>query len=271
MFVVDWADNKVYAYDLATRARDSTKEFNLAATNTKSEGLWCNGDTVWVAEDDFTGSNDIFAYNRADGTANTDVDFPALDPNVNGSPLNANPRGIWSNGTTMFVVDDEDARVYAWKMSDQTRDSAKEISLDAANADPEGLWFDGRVLWVIDDADDEVYAYDLPGAQPANTRAVGTPAIDTAAPEVGVEVAAVFTGITDPTDGLASAPIHYQWIRVDGSDETDLDGETGSTYVPTADDVGKHLKVRVVFDDDAGNRSIPARAPRSARWWATRR
>ena len=154
MFVVDWADNKVYAYDLATRARDSTKEFNLAATNTKSEGLWCNGDTVWVAEDDFTGSNDIFAYNRADGTANTDVDFPALDPNVNGSPLNANPRGIWSNGTTMFVVDDEDARVYAWKMSDQTRDSAKEISLDAANADPEGLWFDGRVLWVIDDADD---------------------------------------------------------------------------------------------------------------------
>ena len=179
MFVVDWADNKVYAYTLSTKARDATKDITLAGGNTKAEGVWCDATTVWVAEDDFTGSNDIFAYNRADGTQNTDVDFPDLDPTVNGSPLNANPRGIWSNGETMFVVDDEDATVYAWNMSDQTRDSDKEISLDSDNADPEGLWFDGRVLWVVDDADDRVYAYDLPGAQPDNTRADGGPGVRT--------------------------------------------------------------------------------------------
>ena len=380
MFVVDWADNKVYAYDLVSKARDSTKDITLAAANTKSEGLWCNADTVWVAEDDFTGSNDIFAYNRADGTANTDVDFPALDPTVDGSPLNANPRGIWSDGTTMFVVDDEDATVYAWKMADQTRDSDKEIALDADNADPEGLWFDGRVLWVIDDADDRLYAYDLQGAQPDNTIASGAPAVRTptsedvwtatltaashslidgvgyitnpspavgslspgtftvdevtytitalydgdsdanegilylaldkevsrdftisvggasffsasaihnavatgevylwsganlswtatdtisvvlsvdAVPEQGVEVRADVSGIRDPTDGLENAFFHYQWIRVDAMDEIDLAGETGSTYTPTADDVDKHLKVRVIFDDDAGNRERP--------------
>ena len=379
MFVVDWADNKVYAYDLATKAHDSTKDITLAGGNTKPEGVWCDDDTVWVVEDDFTGSNDIFAYNRADGTQNTDVDFPTLDPTVDGSPLNANPRGIWSDGTTMFVVDDEDATVYAWKMSDQTRDSAKEIALDSDNADPEGLWFDGRVLWVIDNSDDKVYAYDLPGAQPGNTIAYGDPEIRTpttedvwtatltaatnalgvgyitdlnpdvgslspgatftvdevtytvkslydrsitanegslvlvvdkelprgfkfsvpggsfssssgfrdpdvngfrytwpdaalswsasdtisvvlsvdSVPEQGVEVTADVSGITDRTDGLANAFFHYQWIQVDGTAEVELDGETGSTYTPTADDVGKHLKVRVIFDDDAGNKEYP--------------
>ena len=179
MFVADYDDHKVYAYTVSTKAHDSAKDITLHADNNLAEGLWCDADTVWVVEDDVTGSNDIFAYNRADGTQNTDVDFPDLDPEVMGSPLNANPRGIWSNGETMFVVDDEDATVYAWKMSDQTRDEDKEISLDSDNADPEGLWFDGRVLWVVDDADDRVYAYDLPGAQPDNARADGVPGVRT--------------------------------------------------------------------------------------------
>ena len=262
MFVLDRADHEVYAYKMSDKSRDSTKDINLAGANDKSEGLWCNGDTVWVAEDDFGGSNDIFAYNRADGTANTDVDFPALDPVVDGSRLNANPRGIWSNGETMFVVDNEDATVYAWKMADQTRDSAREISLDADNVNAEGLWFDGRVLWVIDNTDDSVYAYDLPGAQPGNTPASGDPAVLTPdTPEAGDELTADVSGITDGTDGLANAYFYYQWIRVDGTDETELDGETGSTYTLTGDDVGTQLRVRVIFDDDAGYREYPRTSP----------
>ena len=263
MFVVDRADSAVYGYTLATKAYDLLKFFTLANTNTNSEGLWCNDDKVWVAEDDVTGSNAIFAYNRADSTTNRDVDFPDLDPTVDGSPLNANPRGIWSNGTTMFVVDDEDARVYAWNMSDQTRDSAKEIALHSDNADPEGLWFDGRVLWVIDDADDKVYAYDLPGARPDNTPAVGSPAVSIPSGsdlEAGVVVTADISGITD-SDGVDDAEFLYQWIRVDGSDETELEGETGPAYTVVDDDVGSHLKVRVVFDDDAGNQEYPRTSP----------
>ena len=379
MFVVDRDDNKVYAYTLSTKARDSTKDITLASGNTMAEGVWCNGDNVWVVEDDDVGSNDIFAYNRADGTRNTNVDFPDLDPTVNGSPLNAAPRGIYSNGETMFVVDDEDATVYAWKMSDQTRDSDKEIALDSDNADPEGVWFDGRVLWVVDDADDKVYVYDLPGAQPDNTRASGVPGVRTptskdvwaatltvgthrlfgdghisetnplvgsfspqatftldgvtytvvslyssvddlifgldkeppreftlsaagksfvsagrqydvfaswyeyrwpdaglswsehdtisvglsfdSAPKEGVELTADTTGIMDSTDGVANAFFHYQWFRVDGTDETELDGETGPTYTATSADGGKHLKVRVIFDDDAGNQEYPRTSP----------
>ena len=80
-------------------------------------------------------------------------------------------------------------------------------------------------------------------------------------PKDGEEVTADVSGITDSTNGVASAHFDYQWIRVDGTDETDIDGETGSTYTPTADDVDKHLKVRVVFDDDAATRNTPAPAP----------
>ena len=69
------------------------------------------------------------------------------------------------------------------------------------------------------------------------------------------------SGITDSTDNVASAHFDYQWIRVDGTDETDIDGETGSTYTPTGDDVEKHLKVRVVFDDDAGYLEYPRTSP----------
>ena len=70
------------------------------------------------------------------------------------------------------------------------------------------------------------------------------------------------SGITDSTNGVAGAHFDYQWIRVDGTDETDIDGETGSTYTPTAADVDKHLKVRVVFDDDAGYLDYPLTSPR---------
>ena len=59
-------------------------------------------------------------------------------------------------------------------------------------------------------------------------------------------------GIVDP-DGLTSPTYGYQWIRVDGSVETDIGTETGSTYTPGADDLGKKLKVRVSFTDDASN------------------
>ena len=256
MFVADFADAKVYAYNLSTKAYDSTKDIALHSSNDKPEDVWCDATYVWVVDDDTSGNNDIFAYNRADGTRNTAVDFPDLDPIVSGNRLNANPRGLYSNGATMFVVDDEDATVYAWKMSDQTREAGKEITLDSDNADPEGLWFDGRVLWVVDRGDDNVYVYDLPGAQPDNTVADGTPTISGTLSH-GDTLTADTSGITDSTDGLANAHFLYQWIRVDGTTDTELDGATASTYTTTPGDVSKNIKVRVVFDDDAGYKEYP--------------
>ena len=81
------------------------------------------------------------------------------------------------------------------------------------------------------------------------------------APKKGGELTADVSGIMDSTDGVANTFFHYQWVRVDGTDETELDGETGPAYTPTDDDVGKHLKVRVVFDDAAGNKEYPRTSP----------
>ena len=41
----------------------------------------------------------------------------------------------------------------------------------------------------------------------------------------------------------------------------EIDGATGSTYTPTDDDAGNNIKVRVVFDDDAGHREYPRTSP----------
>ena len=263
MFVADDGDEKVYAYNMSDTTRDSTKDITLDSANGDAKGIWCNSTHLWASQDEDSLSSKVFAYQRSDGSHVSAMDFAAstLSPSTSdGTINNSDPRGLWSDGTTMFVIDDEDEQVYAYQVSDRTRDAAKHAALDGDNSQATGLWFDGRVLWVADRGDDSLYVYDLPGAQPNNTPAAGGPAVG-AFPRVGIELTADIDGITDATDMLANAVFHYQWVRVDGTDETDLDGQTGSTYTPTGDDLGKHLQVRVVFDDDAGNKEYPRTSP----------
>ncbi len=260
MFVADSGDNKVYAYKMSDTTRDSSKDVALDADNGSAHGLSCDSAHLWVADD----TNDhltskIFVYLRSDGSHASTLDIGAgtLSPsNTDGTINNHRPSGMWSNSTTLFVADHVDDKIYAYQLADRTRDDAKNLSLDTDNTDAEGLWFDGRVLWVVDTSDLQLYAYDLPGAQPDNTPAIGVPTLGATAQQ-DIELTADISGITDSTDGLDNVLYLYQWIRVDGADETELAGETGSSYTPTADDVGKNLKVRVIFDDDAGNQEYP--------------
>ncbi len=92
------------------------------------------------------------------------------------------------------------------------------------------------------------------GETRSNTPATGAPAI-TGTAQAGQTLSAGLGTIADANGLPATFPDDYafQWIRVDGSDETDIPGATSSTYEPVAADVGKTLKVRVSFTDDAGN------------------
>ena len=83
-----------------------------------------------------------------------------------------------------------------------------------------------------------------------NTAATGEPAI-TGTAQVGQTLTAVTTGITD-ADGLTSPTYTYQWIRVDGT-EADIAGENSSTYTLVDADLGKTIKVKVSFTDDASH------------------
>ena len=84
-----------------------------------------------------------------------------------------------------------------------------------------------------------------------NRPATGLPTIGGTA-QVQETLTADISGIADE-DGLTSVSYSYQWIRGDGNTDTDISGETASTYTLVSADVGKAIKVRIIFTDDAGN------------------
>ena len=85
-----------------------------------------------------------------------------------------------------------------------------------------------------------------------NAPATGTVTI-TGTAEVGQTLTVSVSGVTDG-DGVPSGVTYtYQWVRVDGTDETDIAGATSSTYALVAADQGKKVKVKVSFEDDVGN------------------
>ena len=86
-----------------------------------------------------------------------------------------------------------------------------------------------------------------PGEAPANTPAEGRPAISGTA-RVGEALTASTAGVSD-ADGLENAVFRYQWIR----GGADISRATGSSYTAADADEGERLKVRVAFEDDAGN------------------
>ena len=70
--------------------------------------------------------------------------------------------------------------------------------------------------------------------------------------EVGRELFAWTGDIADgdePSSGFA-----YQWIRVDGTTEADIEGATSNSYTLTSDDEGKRIRVKVSFSKTAGTR-----------------
>ena len=83
--------------------------------------------------------------------------------------------------------------------------------------------------------------------QAANNPATGAPTINGTA-RTGETLTATTTGISD-SDGLTSATFTHRWL----ADDTEISGATGSSYTVTDGDVGKAIRVRVSFTDNAGN------------------
>ena len=142
---------------------DSDREITLASGNDKAEGIWGDAEHIWVAEDGSAGDNAVYAYDRSDGGVDSGVDLESSLLEAT-PPGNLDPHGLWSDGERMYVVDGEDAAVYAYVRSDQSYDAFGGVPLQAANDHAEGLWYDGRLLYVVDAEDDKVYTYALPRA-----------------------------------------------------------------------------------------------------------
>ena len=148
----------LFAYSLSDQTRDSSKDVQLGSFNKDPITIWSDGETVW-AIDDTLGNDYLYAY-HIDPEPN-EVGQLILHQIVQLHTDNADPVGIWSNGNNIWVSDSEDDKLYAYDLSDKSRKSGRDISLDSQNADPSNIWSDGETIWVLDTNDKHAYAYDL--------------------------------------------------------------------------------------------------------------
>ena len=98
--------------------------------------------------------------------------------------------------------------------------------------------------------------------QQTNTPATGAPTINGTV-QVGETLTADTSGIAD-ADGLTNASFSHQWIRNDGSTDTDISEATDATYILADVDEGETIKVRVSFTDDADNNETVTSAATAA-------
>ena len=84
-----------------------------------------------------------------------DIDLSAAD----------RPRGLWSNGETLWVADWR-KRLNAYRLADGQRHPGNDIDTGKEDEDPSGLWSDGRTLLATNWQGSEVRASQLPGGAP---------------------------------------------------------------------------------------------------------
>ena len=99
----------------------------------------------------------------------------------------------------------------------------------------------------------------VPGPAPVNAPATGSPTISGTA-QVGETLTTDTSSISDE-DGLTNVAFGYQWVSSDGNADTDISGGTGSSFALTDSELGKTIKVKVSFTDDAGNDETLTSAP----------
>ena len=129
--------------------------------------------------------------------------------------------------------------------------------------DANGTSYASFTFRVSDGTDESAADYSMTvNVTAVNDDATGKPTIEGTA-QAGQELTAHTDGISDP-DGKTKAEngdedyaYTYQWIRVDGANDTEISGETSNAYTLTADDIGKTVKVKVSFTDDADNDEGP--------------
>ena len=111
-----------------------------------------------------------------------------------------------------------------------------------------------------------VSAINVNGTGPASDTAMATiPSAATGVPAItaanAFRVPGVLTankGSIADADGVPNeSTFTWQWVRVDGANQTDIAGATSQTYTLTTVDAGKKIKVKASFTDNASNAEGP--------------
>ena len=161
MWVLDDRANAVFAYDLEAGAL--LAEYALDSSNSSPRGIWADGVTLWVS-DPGSSPRRLFAYRlptreKAEAAGEDarlervrDEDFTHLSSSSNNSP-----RGIWSDGDVMYVVDQSDDKLYTYNMPDAIDARLASLTLsgvdigefDPGRTDYEGVIAEGVTETVV--------------------------------------------------------------------------------------------------------------------------
>ena len=157
-------DGRADAYGLSDMARQPEKDIRAmyGALNHHAHGIWSDGQTMWVSDDDRA---TIFAYSlQTDNYGNrlrTKEFHTYIKASRNGW-LYADLRGLWSDGTHMWVADSRVKKIVAYTLGGQRNADLDLNLLDGVGNDgPTDIWSNGYTMWVADYRDKKIYAYRL--------------------------------------------------------------------------------------------------------------
>ena len=103
------------------------------------------------------------------------------DFNTSDTAGNQFPGGLASDGSTMWVADEDDLKLYAYDLATKAHNPDADITLDPAQTSPGSLWYDGVAIRVYDRSDRKLYAYDAETGRRDENKDVDWPATGFAA------------------------------------------------------------------------------------------
>ena len=214
--------SNVMGYGPASTEATGTPSGGISEQNTESENSAPAGlPTIsGTPEAEQTLTADTSAITDGDGLTNVSYDYQ------------------WIRNDGNADADIEDATDSTYKLSDA--DVGKTIKVKVNFTD------DADTQETLTSAaTDEVVA--------AQASSQGTTLPTVIGPAVVDQTLTVSTSDIADDDGLTNVTYSYQWIRSGSDADTDIAGQTASTYTLVAADVGNAIKVKVSFDDDANN------------------
>ena len=175
IWVSDHNGDHIYVYNLSTRNRETTKEFDLPS-NSYPKGMWSDGTYIWIVGSTAT----TYAYNLSTGARETSQEFnSSYDSGIWGNNnyiwvanystytlqvydkntkvrvpskdiyVGSGMHGIWSDGTYIWVTIYDSTLIRAYNLSTGNRDTTKEFNSDTTyNDTPKGMGSDGTYMFL---------------------------------------------------------------------------------------------------------------------------
>ncbi len=145
-----YLDQKLYAFDAADSSRLPDEEFVLSGR--PYAGIWSDGTTLWALDTDGT----LRAYNLSDGSEITGWSVDLSPDGYYDTREVYEPRGIWSDGDTLWVTgkdDADNAKGFAFELPkgcNSCRKSSLDFELSGDNDNPWGITGDDDTWWVTE-------------------------------------------------------------------------------------------------------------------------